>query len=107
MSEERLAYLALTQVPGMGPGRLRTLLDFGQTASGAHSAPFGLLCALPGVSRALATAVKATPLDTGREVMESAAKLGAEVLLPADTGYPDLLRNIPDPPPVLFAVGDL
>jgi DNA processing protein len=107
MSEERLAYLALTQVPGMGPARLRTLLDFGQTASGAHSAPFELLCALPGVSRALASAVKATPLDTGREVMESAAKLGAEVLLPADTGYPDLLRNIPDPPPVLFALGDL
>ncbi|HEY3011616.1 MAG TPA: DNA-processing protein DprA [Gemmatimonadales bacterium] len=106
MTDERLAYVALTQVPGMGPARLKTLLTACTTAIGAHSAPFDFLCALPGFSRALATAVKATPLDTGRKMLEDAAKLGAEVLVPEDHGYPPLLRPIPDPPPVLFAVGD-
>jgi DNA processing protein len=90
----------------MGPTRLQTLLDFGKTAIGAHSAPFELLCTLPGLSRAFVSAMKETPLDTGRVVAESAAKLGVEILLPTDAGYPELLINIPDPPPVLFALGD-
>ena len=106
MDEERAAYLALTQVPGMGPVRLETLLSTFKTALGAHSAPFAFLRSLPGFSRAVAGALKATPLETGRKTAEAALSLGAEVLLPSDAGYPALLRNIPDPPPVLFALGN-
>lgn len=106
MTSERLAYLALTQVPGLGPARLKTLLTAYPTALGAHSAPFELLCTLPGFSRALVSALKATPLDTGRKTLESAAGLGAAVLIPEDAEYPTLLRHIPDPPPVLFLLGD-
>jgi DNA processing protein len=106
VDDERLAYLALTQVPGMGPGRLKTLLASCTTAIGAHGAPIAFLCTLPGFSRAVATALKATPLETGRKTVEAAARLGAKVLVPEDAEYPALLRQIPDPPPVLFAVGD-
>ncbi|MDQ3223898.1 MAG: DNA-processing protein DprA, partial [Gemmatimonadota bacterium] len=101
-----MAYLALTQVPGMGPARLEALLSACNTALGAHSAPFAFLSHVPGFSRAAATALKATPLETGRKTAEDAARLGAEVLIPADAAYPELLRNIPDPPPVLFALGN-
>jgi DNA processing protein len=76
------------------------------TALGAHSAPFPFLCTIPGISRALATALKATPLDTGRTTIENAIRLGAKVLVPDDAEYPTLLRHIPDPPPVLFALGN-
>lgn len=106
MDDERIAYLALTQVPGMGPARLHTLLSTFHTALGAHSAPIAVLSTLPGFSRAVATALKATPLDTGRTTAEHAARLGAEVLVPSDAAYPPLLRNIPDPPPVLFTLGN-
>ncbi len=106
MDEERVAYVTLTQVPGMGPARLQTLLSAFNTALGAHSAPFALIRALPGFSQAIATALKATPLEAGRKTVENAAKLGAEVLVPSDKAYPFLLRNIPDPPPVLFALGN-
>ncbi len=106
MADERVAYLALTQVPGMGPSRLSTLLTSCGTASGAHSAPFEFLCALPGISRALVTALKATPLETGEKILESAARLGVQILLPGDDPYPGLLREIPEPPPVLFALGN-
>ncbi len=106
MDDERVAYLALTQIPGMGPARLQILLSAFNTALGAHAAPFDVLRNLPGFSRAAATAVKATPLETGLKTAEAAAKLGAEVLVPSDSGYPALLRNIPDPPPVLFALGN-
>ena len=106
MDEERVAYLALTQVPGMGPARLEILLSACKTALGAHTAPFAFLRDLPGLSRAAVTALKATPLETGRKIAEDAARLGAEVLIPTDATYPHLLRKIPDPPPVLFALGN-
>jgi DNA processing protein len=106
VDEERVAYLALTQVPGMGPVRLQVLLSAFETALGAHSAPFAFLKDLPGFSRAAASALKATPLEAGRKTAEDAARLGAEVLIPADAAYPDLLRKIPDPPPVLFVLGN-
>jgi DNA processing protein len=102
-----IAYLALTQVPGIGLGRLRTLLDACSTAIGAHSAPFEFLCAIPGFSRALASDLKATPLSAGEKIVEDVRRVGAEVLIPVDERYPALLRDIPEPPPVLFALGDL
>jgi DNA processing protein len=106
MDDERLAYVALSQVPGIGPVRLQTLLSTFGTALGAHSAPSGVLRALPGFSRAAATAIKATPLEIGRQVAEAAAKLGAQILIPEDSLYPALLRTIPDPPSVLFIMGN-
>jgi DNA processing protein len=107
VDDERIAYLALTQVPGIGATRLAILLSTFKTALGAHSAPFALIRDLTEFSSAAATAIKATPLEAGRKIAEAAERLGAEVILPSDPGYPDLLRNIPDPPPVLFALGDL
>jgi DNA processing protein len=106
VDDERVAYLALTQVPGMGAVRLKTLLSACQTAIGAHSAPIAFLGALPGFSRATASAIKAIPLEAGRKTAEDAARLGAQVLLPADPGYPPLLHHIQDPPPVLFGLGN-
>ncbi len=106
MTEEQLAYLALTQVPGMGPARLAALLTAYPSPLGAHSAPFELLCAVPGFSRAMATALKETPLATGQKTLDAAEQLGVSVLLPDEREYPMLLRHIPDPPPVLFALGN-
>ena len=105
--QERMAYLALSQVPGIGPGRLGTLLEACHTPFGAISAPFELLCSLPGLSPAFATAIRATSPDAGRRLLEAAGKVGAEVLLPGDRSFPELLRTVPDPPAVLFALGNL
>jgi DNA processing protein len=107
MDQQRLAYLALTQVPGLGPARLQCLLAACHTPLGAHSAPFAFLRSLPGIGAACATAIKATPLDLGRELIERTTRLGARVLVPDDDDFPAALRSIPDPPPVLFAQGRL
>ena len=106
MDDQRLAYLALTQVPGLGPARLHTLLSAFHTPLGAHSAPFEFLCDLPGFSRACASALKAVPLDTGMRLVERADRVGARILVPGDPDFPPLLSVIPDPPPVLFILGD-
>lgn len=39
--------------------------------------------------------------------LTAAERAGAEVLVPEDDRYPSMLRTIPDPPPILFAKGDL
>jgi DNA processing protein len=107
MDDQRLAYLALAQVPGIGPARLETVLAAFETPIGACSAPFELLCALPGFSRAAATAIKSASLEDGRRLAEATERLGGRVLLTTDADFPELLRTIPDPPPVLFALGEL
>jgi DNA processing protein len=106
-NDERLAYLALAQVPGLGPARLQTLLDICHTPLGAHSAPFAFLSTLPGITRACATAIKDTPLSAGQRLLEAAERVGARILTPDDADFPAQLRPIPDPPPILFALGDL
>jgi DNA processing protein len=107
MDDQRLAYLTLAQVPGIGAARLETMLAAFETPIGAYSAPFELLCALPEFSRAAATALKRASLDDGRRLAEATERLGGRVLLAMDADFPQLLRTIPDPPPVLFALGEL
>ena len=107
MDPDRLAYLALVQVPGLGPTRLHSLLQAFDSPRGAHSAPFEFLCAVPDISRACASAIQATPLSAGRRVVEETERLGGRILIPGDVEFPALLRTIPDPPPVLFAMGSL
>ncbi|MBA3346001.1 MAG: DNA-protecting protein DprA [Gemmatimonadales bacterium] len=107
MDDERAAWLALAMVPGIGPVRLQTLLATCHTPLGAHSAPFEFLCTLPGFSRAAASAVKQTTPLAGRTLLEQAERHGARVFASFDPDFPELLRHIPDPPPVLFARGNL
>jgi DNA processing protein len=105
VDEERIAYLTLTQVPGMGAGRLQSLISACKTAIGAHSAPIAFLRTIPGFPGPLAAALKATPLDAGLTTLDEAAKLGAQVIIPSDADYPALLRVISDPPPVIYTLG--
>jgi DNA processing protein len=90
----------------MGPARLKSLLATCRSAYGACTAPFEFLCTVPGLSRAVASAIKGTTLDLGRKVLEMSSALGVHLLFPDDPAYPPLLATIPDPAPVLFALGD-
>lgn len=105
-NDERAAYLALALAPGIGMARLRTALSACSTAIGAHSAPFELLCSLPGISRATATAIKTARVDAAATILTRAAALGAEAVFPSDQTYPELLRHIESPPTALFVLGD-
>jgi DNA processing protein len=107
MDRERIAYVALALTPGVGATRLATLLSACHTPLGAFSAPLAFLRALPGLSPAAATAVTQRRLADGERVLEAVERLGAVALVPADPEFPRQLREIPEPPPLLFAQGDL
>lgn len=103
--DARAAWVALALTPGIGPQRFAALLAATETPHGALSAPFAFLCSIPGISRASATAIKATNAGDGAQVLDRVEALGARALLPDDPEFPPSLTQIPDPPPLLFAMG--
>jgi DNA processing protein len=103
----RAAYLALALTPGIGAARLTSLLRVFDTPDGALQAPFAFLCTVPGISRAAATAICSARVSDGDRILEAIDRLGGTCLVPDDAGFPPQLGSIPDPPTVLFALGDL
>lgn len=105
--EERVAWLALTRVRGIGPTRLRRLLEACTTPLGAFSAPISFLCAIPGFDRVLAEAVRAASLEEAARVAAETEALVGRVLLPGDPEFPDLALPLAEAPLCLFARGNL
>jgi DNA processing protein len=99
--------VALALTPGIGPSRIHAILEVCHTATGAFSAPFEFLRSIPGITPAAASAIAAGGVSAGIRALEEAERLGGRVLIAGDPGYPSLLHQIPEPPPVLFALGDL
>jgi DNA processing protein len=86
--------LALACVPRVGARKYRELVDhFGDGASA-----FAATIARP--ERELA-------IGRARKEMDAAAACGARIILIGGPAYPEALRELCDPPPVLFAIGDL
>ncbi len=105
---DREAWITLALTPGIGPTRFQSLLRAFGSPDGAHSAPFAFLCAVPGISRAGATAIReGAQRRWGAAAQEAVEKIGARTILFTDPEYPTDLREIPDPPMVLFAWGSL
>ena len=75
--DELAAYLALAQVPGIGAARLRTLVAAFESAAGALHAAHGAIAALPGFTRAAASAIRGTSAAAGRAILEALDRLGA------------------------------
>lgn len=104
---QRAAWLALAAVPGVGTSRLRLLLDACQTPLGALAAPTAFLRAIPGISAACATAIRAARPEAGARLEARTRELGGVVLLPGDAAWPAALDELHDPPPALYAQGEV
>jgi hypothetical protein len=104
--DDLAGYIALALAPGIGPVRLRSLLEVCKTPDGAFSAPFALLGAVPGFSRAAATSVRGARRKEGEEILRRTEALGGTVLTPFDRLFPAALHDIPDAPALLFLSGD-
>ena len=62
---------------------------------------------LPELSSAARRALEDKRLDEAEKVLEQCEKLGISLLTIQDAHYPDCLKNIPDPPQVLYYKGKL
>jgi len=107
-ADELRALVALSLVPGVGPSRVRALLaHFGSASAVMAAAPRALKRA-DGVGPQTAQAIRDFDGDAiVDDQFERAARVGAEAVPLWDDRYPPLLRQIYDPPAVLWMRGDL
>lgn len=104
--DERLAYVALALIEGLGPWRIAQLLSRFGSAVSAASTQRDALEGLDGIGPRLAAAIRRPPFERARELLLGAIAGGYRVLTPGDVDFPSQLRSIPDPPPILFVIGD-
>jgi DNA processing protein len=102
------ACVALNMIPQMGPVRLRRLLERFGSAENILLARTDQLSAVDGIGRALADNITRWQefADPAAE-LKKAADLGAHVITAQDEEYPSALREIHDPPIVLYVRGHL
>lgn len=95
-------------VPGMGPVRLRTLLETFETPQRILAAGAAALRAAKGVGPDTAEAIAGweSHVDLAAE-MKRIADFGAKVITLNSPEYPSALRTIHNPPVVLYVWGDL
>jgi DNA processing protein len=100
--------LRLSLVPGVGPRTRQALLERFGSAEAALAATPSELRDVPGVGSKLTEKILAagTLVDAEAEIALCQAQ-GITILTEADERYPRLLREIPDPPGVLFVKGEL
>jgi DNA processing protein len=105
---EHLGYwVGFSKVPGIGPNRLRALLDYYGDVASAWQANPGELRAMGLDKRSVENLVKVrSQLDLEAE-LNKLEKLNITVFTWDSPDYPELLRNIPDSPPILYLRGAL
>ena len=106
--QEDLAHtLRLALVPGVGPLIRRALLErFGSSEAALKAAPSELR-EVPGVGPKLTRKIAAAEqIDVDREIA-LCRQHGITILTESDEAYPRLLREIHDPPGILFVTGEL
>lgn len=103
--EEELHWLALRMVPGLGTRRIGILLERFRTPQAIFRASASELEA-SGLAGALAQSIASgCSFDDAAGQQQKAREAGAQLITLNDTRYPEPLRKIFDPPPVLFARG--
>lgn len=107
-AEEQRALVALSLVPGVGPGRIRALLGAFGTATAACGASPRTLAKVPGIGPQTAAAIAAFSDHAAVEAqLDQAERAGATLLTAQDPRFPGRLREIYDPPAFLWMQGTL
>ncbi len=110
LSPNAIDLLRLTLVPGLGPVLISRLLKKFGSARVALDASAAEIRTVKGIGDAKADAIDRARPDLERLVvaeLEAITGSGVHLIALGDPGYPALLAHIDDPPPVLYARGEL
>jgi len=99
------ALLTISNIPGIGPVRARNLIAHFGSPEAALSAGAGEIAAIANIGPKIAGAFKPVDPDFADKQLEEAEKAGAQCLTYWDDDYPPYLKEIYDPPLVLFFQG--
>lgn len=98
-------WLWLTTRKGLSGVGALSLLDHFGTPEAAHFADPAEYDLVPGLTRAGKEALMDKSMDEPERILEQCDRLGQRILTFGDAGYPERLRNIYDPPAVLYLQG--
>ncbi|HBH31729.1 MAG TPA: DNA-protecting protein DprA, partial [Desulfofustis sp.] len=109
MHDETVAWLSLSLVPGLGARGLYKLVDrFGTAQAVLHASPadIGEVTGLrEEVGRGLTD--RRRYIDQATAELHRLTRIGGRLLTSPDPAYPDVLRHLSPPPPILFVRGDV
>ena len=106
--DERYHWLALNFIPGIGPVLVRTLLDRFGGPEHVFKASRRELETVEGIGERLAALITETDIQGKvRSELKLVEELNASIVTFTDKSYPNNLKQIYDPPPLLYVRGDL
>ena len=106
--DSREALVALNMIEGVGPIRVRQLLEQFGDATAILKASRTQLAAVRGIGEETAEAISKWESDVPLAAeLKRIAEFGCHIVNQNDPEYPDLLRQIYDPPIVLYVKGTL
>ncbi len=101
-----LHWIALNSVRGLGPVRIKQLMEYFETPQKVLEQNKTTLTRLAGIPENIANQIKNPELlGAAQKQLDRARNCGIEILTLDDPRYPGLLREIFAPPPVLYAKG--
>ena len=104
--EERHAWLALAMTPGVGPRRILRAVERGGTAARVLHLSLTELESLELPAQAAQFIASGEAAHAADQELEKLAGTGASILTYRDEAYPERLREIYDPPALLWVRGD-
>ena len=105
---DKHALLSLMKVPGVGFQRVKNLIDRFGDADSVFTASMRELVEVPGVDKAIAYRIKQKPDHSFADhQFREAERYEVRIVSYWDKEYPSRLKNIYDPPIVLFVSGDV
>jgi len=109
MLTDRERYLLLNLIPGIGSTRLRRLLEAFGTLDRLWQASGQELQQVDGIGGELARRIVAGCQDAQalEQELDLASRAGVAIVTLEETDYPSLLKELADPPPVLYSLGTL
>ena len=107
-SANTIAEARLAGVRGVGPLSRKRLVEALGDAAAILNAPVESLCRVQGIGPAIARAIQSAPtIEEAQRMLSEAAKRGIVAMPIDEEAYPASLREIYDPPAVLYRRGSL
>jgi DNA processing protein len=108
MTEDLFYWLALSLTPGLGGVLIKRLLDRFTTPEAVFRAPMKELLKIEGLGQKVANEIQKGPSEkAARKELSLLKEIGGRIITLKDDDYPKRLRDIYDPPPLLYLRGGL
>jgi DNA processing protein len=108
MDPERLAFLALHFVPGIGDHLVKQLVSYCGSSERVFKTPKGKLLKIPGIGSITAESIRTgQPFNQAEKEFRKAEREGVDIVFFTDKKFPSRLKVIQDAPSLLYLKGNI